>query len=359
MAWHAGRARWGDVTAINQISIGIELENANTGRDSYPPEQIDALLELAAEKVEKYHIAPEMVVRHCDIAVPKGRKTDPAGFPWSEFISRLFPRIPLPPSDRPPYPSPPISAEAALARALHEAAYRQVGATDRLDWAIAQTAWGQRLGMPIGASFDFGVAGSSYIAQSFGRDTLFCSIGEWMKVDRLERLVAPEQQRLRETLLEAIYAQAGEPYRRGSLLQDFALRAVVGPPLGPTAELKLGEQTFVTANYALDTIFSPVDRPQQIGRLSDIAARAAPGQADWALAQALQEQLYLRVGSQLREDWPLHQYALREGLGAPLGRSLRISLDGRDYIAEAFALDVIYCIVGDWKSIARLSAFDQ
>src|SRR5262245_17193369 len=65
MAWHAGRARWRETTAINQISIGIELENANTGRDPYPPEQIDALLALATEKVEKYHIAPEMVVRHC------------------------------------------------------------------------------------------------------------------------------------------------------------------------------------------------------------------------------------------------------------------------------------------------------
>ncbi|HET9224228.1 MAG TPA: N-acetylmuramoyl-L-alanine amidase [Roseiflexaceae bacterium] len=359
MAWHAGRARWRDITAINQVSIGIELENANNGRDPYPPEQIDALLALATEKVKKYDITPEMVVRHCDVAVPKGRKTDPAGFPWSQFISRLFPQAPLPPSDRPPYPSLPGSAEAALARALREAAYRQVGAAERLDWVIAKTARDQRLGMPIGSSFDFAAAGSSYIAQSFGKDTLVGSIGEWMKVDRLERLVAPEQQPLREALLEAIYAQAGEPYRRESPLQDFALRAAVGPPLGPTAQLKLGDQAFVTARYALDTIFSPADRPKQIGRLSEIAAKAAPGQADWALAQALQEQLFLQAGSQLREDWPLHQYALREGLGAPLGRSFRISHGGRDYVAETFALDVIYCIVGDWKSIARLSVLDE
>src|SRR5688572_29247709 len=59
-AWHAGRASWRGQTAINELSIGIELENANDGRDPYPPEQIEALLELAREKVARYRIAPEM-----------------------------------------------------------------------------------------------------------------------------------------------------------------------------------------------------------------------------------------------------------------------------------------------------------
>jgi hypothetical protein len=55
----------------------------------------------------------------------------------------------------------------------------------------------------------------------------------------------------------------------------------------------------------------------------------------------------------------LYQYALREALGAPLGPSFRIALDGHDYLAEAFALDVIYCEVGDWKAIARLSTLPE
>src|SRR6185436_5359460 len=101
-AWHAGRARWRGETAINDISLGIELENANDGRDPYPPEQLEALLELAAEKVAQYRIAPDMVARHLDIAVPKGRKTDPAGFPWAEFMGRLFPRAAQPPAERSP-----------------------------------------------------------------------------------------------------------------------------------------------------------------------------------------------------------------------------------------------------------------
>ena len=357
-AWHAGRASWQGETAINELSIGIELENANNRRDPYPPEQIDALLALAAEKVEKYHIAPQMVVRHCDVAVPKGRKSDPAGFPWAEFVSRLFPGAPGPPPERPPYPLPPHTTESPLAHALRGAAYQQVGATDRLDWAISQAAWGKRLGMPIGPSFDFASGEHSYIAQSFGKDTLFCSLGEWAKVECLGQLVAAEQQPLRDALLQAVYAQVGESYSRESALQDYALRTEIGPPLGPTIQLKLADQTFVVACYARDMLFSPIDRPQQIGRLSELLSKTSSGEDDQKLSQALQEQLYLRVGSQLREDWPLHQYALREGLGAPLGRSFRISLDKSDYVAEAFALDVIYCAVGDWKTIARLSTLD-
>jgi hypothetical protein len=357
-AWHAGRASWQGETAINELSIGIELENANDGRDPYPPEQIDALLALAAEKVEKYHIAPQMVVRHRDIAVPKGRKTDPAGFPWAEFVTRLFPGAPGAAPEHPPYPWPPHTTETPLAHALRTAAYQQVGAADRLDWAISEVAWSKRLGMPLGSSFDFASGEHSYIAQSFGKDTVFCSLGEWGKVECLSQLVAAEQQPLRETLLQAVYAQAGEPYSRESAIQDYALRAEVGPPLGPTVQFKVAEQTFVAACYAQDMLYSPVDRLQQIGRLTDILSKKTSGDGDRKLAQALQEQLYVRVGSQFHDDWPLHQYALREGLGAPLGRSFRISLDGSDYVAEAFALDVIYCVVGDWKAISRLSALD-
>ena len=357
-AWHAGRASWQGETAINELSIGIELENANDERDPYPPEQIDALLDLAAEKVEKYHIAPQMVVRHRDIAVPKGRKTDPAGFPWAEFVSRLFRGASGSPPEHPPYPLPPRTGEAPLASALRAAAYRQVGAADRLDWAISRIAWSKRLGMPVGPSFDFTSGEQSYIAQSFGKDTLFCSLGEWAKVESLGQLVGVEQQLLREALLQAVYTQVGESYNRESSLQNYALRANIGPPLGPTVQLKLADRTFTAACYAQDIVYSPVDRPQQCGRLSDILTKTGSNEGDRKLAQALQEQLYLRVGSQLREDWPLHQYALREGLGAPLGRSFRISLDGSDYVAEAFALDVTYCVVGDWKAIARLSALD-
>ncbi len=98
-AWHAGKSRWRNLSATDIAlgSIGIELENANTGRDPYPPAQMIALMELSRSLVKKYRIPAEMVVRHLDIAVPKGRKSDPAGFPWEKFMSDLYA------ADRPVY----------------------------------------------------------------------------------------------------------------------------------------------------------------------------------------------------------------------------------------------------------------
>lgn len=92
VAWHAGRAVWRGEAMINAVSLGVELENTNDGHDPYPASQIDALLLLARQKCMQYGIARGWVVRHVDIA--PGRKTDPAGFPWAEFLTQLYrPRV--------------------------------------------------------------------------------------------------------------------------------------------------------------------------------------------------------------------------------------------------------------------------
>ena len=96
IAWHAGVSRWEvdgrTVYGCNDVSIGIELENRNDGRDPYPPEQYAAARWLTRELVQKYQIPPNQVVRHLDIA--PGRKTDPAGFPWQRFVSEVFADLP-------------------------------------------------------------------------------------------------------------------------------------------------------------------------------------------------------------------------------------------------------------------------
>jgi N-acetyl-anhydromuramyl-L-alanine amidase AmpD len=91
-AWHAGQSFWRGMgsEAIELSSLGIELENANTGHDPYPAAQLDACHWLCQQKVAVYGIVRVYVVRHLDIAIPSGRKTDPAGFPWPSFADRLY-----------------------------------------------------------------------------------------------------------------------------------------------------------------------------------------------------------------------------------------------------------------------------
>ncbi len=94
-AWHAGKSTWVvdgkklDYTiGCNPVSIGIELENRNTGTDPYPAEQYNAALWLVRQLVAEYGIPSHQLVRHRDIA--PDRKTDPNGFPWQQFVRNVY-----------------------------------------------------------------------------------------------------------------------------------------------------------------------------------------------------------------------------------------------------------------------------
>jgi hypothetical protein len=92
IAWHAGASSWNVdgkiVNGVNGVSISIQLSNLNTGKDPYPQAQYDAAVKLVRYLVAKYNIPHGQVVRGRDIAPT--RKTDPAGFPWDQFIDDVF-----------------------------------------------------------------------------------------------------------------------------------------------------------------------------------------------------------------------------------------------------------------------------
>lgn len=99
LAWHAGISAWRGATRLNDTSIGIELENRGWQKSvgvkyfaPFEPAQIQALIPLAKDIIARYHIKPENVVAHADIA-PQ-RKDDPGPlFPGSNWRSRgLVPR---------------------------------------------------------------------------------------------------------------------------------------------------------------------------------------------------------------------------------------------------------------------------
>ena len=97
-AWHAGVSWWGGNTDINSASIGIELDN--DGFEPFDDAQIDALLLLLADVLQRNNIPGENVVGHADVA--PGRKADPsAWFPWRRLAEHgfgLWCDDPLPPA---------------------------------------------------------------------------------------------------------------------------------------------------------------------------------------------------------------------------------------------------------------------
>ena len=86
-AWHAGDSSWAGISDLNSTSIGIELDN--DGHEPFSEVQIQSLLVLLADIVERNGIQPHLVVGHGDIAPTK--KDDPsAWFPWERLAEAGF-----------------------------------------------------------------------------------------------------------------------------------------------------------------------------------------------------------------------------------------------------------------------------
>lgn len=125
--WHAGKAKWGSVTAINSNSIGIEMANCGplkkmadgtyraelakktfqpsevvvaahknnpkvvVGWDDFPAAQVNESIAIMAAIVAAYGIKENNVVGHDDIA--PGRKVDPGpAYPLVRVKSAAFGR---------------------------------------------------------------------------------------------------------------------------------------------------------------------------------------------------------------------------------------------------------------------------
>lgn len=91
-AWHAGESEWQGRTWLNSSSIGIELVNAGyaEGADGrrlwypYSEAQIEALIVLLKDIMQRHGLKPGAIVGHSDIA-PQ-RKVDPGPlFPWQRL----------------------------------------------------------------------------------------------------------------------------------------------------------------------------------------------------------------------------------------------------------------------------------
>jgi|SRR5690554_2031963 len=90
-AWHAGDSSWQRRTWLNASSIGIEIvhpgyRDGPEGRHWYAwnPQQIDALIPLLQDVLQRHGLPPERVIGHSDVA-PQ-RKVDPGPmFPWQQL----------------------------------------------------------------------------------------------------------------------------------------------------------------------------------------------------------------------------------------------------------------------------------
>jgi N-acetylmuramoyl-L-alanine amidase len=86
-AWHAGKGELHGVpTDVNGRSIGIEIVNDGSGKTPFTEAQYKSLTQLVGYLKQEYKVPMNNIVGHKDVAVPKGRKTDPASnFDWNRL----------------------------------------------------------------------------------------------------------------------------------------------------------------------------------------------------------------------------------------------------------------------------------
>ena len=76
-AWHAGVSSWEGETDINSRSIGIEISNGghSLGYADFPDTQIDAVIALCRDILQRHHIRADRVLAHSDVAPGRDRKS--------------------------------------------------------------------------------------------------------------------------------------------------------------------------------------------------------------------------------------------------------------------------------------------
>ncbi len=85
-AWHAGQGFWQEITDINSVSIGVELDYSPHGKNNrFSLKMISSLIQLLSKLQKKYKISKKNILAHSDIA--PFRKKDPGkNFPWKSLI---------------------------------------------------------------------------------------------------------------------------------------------------------------------------------------------------------------------------------------------------------------------------------
>jgi N-acetyl-anhydromuramyl-L-alanine amidase AmpD len=388
-AWHAGRSTWvvdGQRIAYNvgcnPISIGIELENLNDGRDPYPQAQYDAALWLMRKLVADYGIPRAHLVRHLDIA-PQ-RKTDPRGFAWEQFVNAVYtaeaapvpePAEPAPP----PTPAPEPKLPAAQVRdLLLDLAYRAAHTSCPQGWPLLREAVSRRTGMPVAAitpdvAHDADTDAQEravtlpgqgpLVLEAYARDLFYAPPDQ---LEQLTTLSSTPDGLLRDALLHALF-RAIDPthgFQPQWAFHQHYLKHLpnLGVPISPNHRLAATTsdgRAYACQHFALDTLCSPVDDWQQIIRLSELSIDMYEGDPHSAhereLRTLLLNDLYRqRTGRHFDPAALFCQYAITHRLGAPLGKAEYITITGQRLVAMPYALDVLYCRVpenDDWRSV--------
>lgn len=103
-AWHAGVSVLEGAEKVNDYSVGIEMVNLNDGIDPYPDAQIRSVAGIIRFVRSRYNVPDSRIVSHAQIALPPGRKSDPASFDFERVRTLAKIEAPVPDAVTPAAP---------------------------------------------------------------------------------------------------------------------------------------------------------------------------------------------------------------------------------------------------------------
>jgi hypothetical protein len=164
----------------------------------------------------------------------------------------------------------------------------------------------------------------------------------------------PSDEQLLEALLEQSFGQrtGGQGYNADWAFHQFAVEHGLGMPLGPSTRLTFGGKEYNYQPFARDTLFCEIPNWGDVQQLSTVLGGSIP---PGGVGRALLDATYQAGGSPFRADWAFHQFAVINRLGPPIGKSAEITVDGRRYAYQAFAVDTLYNLVPNWSDVKLLS----
>lgn len=166
--------------------------------------------------------------------------------------------------------------------------------------------------------------------------------------------ITPANELLLEQLFEESFRQksGGQGYNPAWAFHQYAVANNLGLPLAPSRTISEGGKSYDLQPFARDTLYTEVPNWGDVRTLSQLLGGAIPPDG---LGRRLLNETYRAGGATFRPDWAFHQFALLNRLGPPIGTSLNLTVDGRQYAYQVFATDTLYNLVPNWRDVRMLS----
>jgi hypothetical protein len=266
-------------------------------------------------------------------------------------------------NERPPAPPPPgeigtpTPSEEELMESLLNESYKRGGGYSS-EWAFHQVAVKQGMGVPLAKSTRVKVGGKEYSYQPFARDTLYNEVPHWGDVKLLSDLLGGSIPAggLGRVLLDATYQAGGTTLHPNWAFHQYALSAKLGPPIGASKQITVDGVSYAYQPFAVDTLYNVVPKWSEIQLLSRLSQETDPAKV--RLREALLKAIYQAGGATYHPEWAFHQIARTldngAGIGTPLSESYQVSVGGKNYALQVYALDTLYNEVPHWSEVKRL-----